>query len=816
MDREKLFRQMDRQYSSKRDMITRIPLGVQPDALWQELLNRRRSRSTVLPLYNCKGAPYWYVTTEKMVAASEKIIETLYDTESDFDPYTDSVPISSLEEVFYTSYVDGSQITIQDAMNFLTDDRAPRDIEEQLIANNRMAAGFASGNLYRLVDENYMSELVGILTDGMDEGGQDYRSFELEESLLEGGEVYEYPPPYALPGRAGDLCGFLASKDVHPLVKAAVAQGYISAVRPFPEGNERLGRILSSVILIRAGYTFFGEVSLSSLIARKSYAYYEAVANILREENGGDLTYFIEYFLDLLSRAVDERKLKAQRDEKSLHESESELARIPLIPPSEPQHEAVEHPEESAETNEPTDTQPIEITDIETLYSQTESIGYTPTQSVEDDINKLRLIDKLYLTAETGSPHRKMFTLRLLNFIDKGIDSFTIEDILTGCEMTQEQAGNLINRFKDKGLIESCDRRVGKLRLYRFGRNLEPLKPDDYSQEILRTISSLLNSHKSPKDRRLGELIFSCIHKGLMTHDDYAVSDNSFHVTSELSLLEQMGILTKLDNGMYRINRAIPEILPPLHDVQREAVNSLYQNFHDEPFNSDMVITSLHYSKGKTHSILRQLTMLGILEKQESSTYTYRLLVNPNDNPEYFTDDDIPGHGDNYERNDMYSERVYEQLDILANSSNSSSDRRLAENLRRCLAKGTLLQSDYEAWNHSECMWKSDTDLALQLGLISPDSSGGYTINRDVSHDLPVLRPRQKKTVTEIFDAFGCDNFSWEMYIATLNYSESHAYATLHKLTLLRILGQKKTDEGSSYQLLVNPDEHPECFATVA
>ena len=70
MDREKLFRQMDRQYSSKRDMITRIPLGVQPDALWQELLNRRRSRSTVLPLYNGKGAPYWYVTTEKMVAAS--------------------------------------------------------------------------------------------------------------------------------------------------------------------------------------------------------------------------------------------------------------------------------------------------------------------------------------------------------------------------------------------------------------------------------------------------------------------------------------------------------------------------------------------------------------------------------------------------------------------------------------------------------------------------------------------------------------------------------------------------------------------------
>ena len=89
-------------------------------------------------------------------------------------------------------------------------------------------------------------------------------------------------------------------------------------LRPFPEGNERLGRVLSSMILLRAGYAFFSDVSLSALIARKSYGYYEAMANILREENGGDLTYFLEYFLELLSRAVDERRLRmTQREEQA-------------------------------------------------------------------------------------------------------------------------------------------------------------------------------------------------------------------------------------------------------------------------------------------------------------------------------------------------------------------------------------------------------------------------------------------------------------------------------------------------------------------
>ena len=39
MNREKLFKNLEKRYTSKRDMISRIPLGVNPDSLWQELLN---------------------------------------------------------------------------------------------------------------------------------------------------------------------------------------------------------------------------------------------------------------------------------------------------------------------------------------------------------------------------------------------------------------------------------------------------------------------------------------------------------------------------------------------------------------------------------------------------------------------------------------------------------------------------------------------------------------------------------------------------------------------------------------------------------
>ena len=119
MDREKLLKHLEECYSSKRDMISRIPLGVQPDSLWQELLNLRRSSSTVLPLYGCNDKPY-YVTTNKMIASSEKIVSVLFENETEFDPYAEAPPVSTLEEVFFTGYIDGAQITMQEAMDFLT------------------------------------------------------------------------------------------------------------------------------------------------------------------------------------------------------------------------------------------------------------------------------------------------------------------------------------------------------------------------------------------------------------------------------------------------------------------------------------------------------------------------------------------------------------------------------------------------------------------------------------------------------------------------------------------------------------------------
>ena len=166
------------------------------------------------------------------------------------------------------------------------------------------------------------------------------------------------------------------------------------------------------------------------------------------------------------------------------------------------------------------------------------------------------------------------------------------------------------------------------------------------------------------------------------------------------------------------------------------------------------------------------------------------------------------------EQNDAdYSDEVYELINTLAASEFSTRDRRLGTVMQQCIEKGTLFRSDYDDWGYTENMWSIDTELAVQLGLISKESPDCYSLNKELR---PELRPTQKKTLTAIYEAFGYEEFSSDMFIATLNYSVSYTYASLHKLTLLRLLDQNIDESGNRYRLVVTPEDNPECFEPAA
>jgi len=282
MDKQQLLGYFQDHYLSRQDVLYKLPLNISIDSFWQDLVNQRKARATMLPLYSATGQPYWFVTTDKMVKASERLCEEAMNHDSFFDPYR--IPLSQTltsalsQEAYFTSFVEGADYPIQAAVDFLRRGSEPENAYEQNIMNNYQAGSYLLSALSIPFDEGFVKELAATLTDGQD----GYRTTDIPAIPAMEGEPYMVPSAHMLADRMGQFYAFLADVRVHPLIKAAVGQAYILATRPFQEANERLGRLISNAVLLRYGYDFFLDISISAFIARESYRYFKAMREIMR------------------------------------------------------------------------------------------------------------------------------------------------------------------------------------------------------------------------------------------------------------------------------------------------------------------------------------------------------------------------------------------------------------------------------------------------------------------------------------------------------------------------------------------------------
>ena len=68
MDKEQLLSWFQAHYLSRQEVLYKLPLSYAIDAFWPELLDRRKTKAILLPLYGASGMPYWYVLTQRISA----------------------------------------------------------------------------------------------------------------------------------------------------------------------------------------------------------------------------------------------------------------------------------------------------------------------------------------------------------------------------------------------------------------------------------------------------------------------------------------------------------------------------------------------------------------------------------------------------------------------------------------------------------------------------------------------------------------------------------------------------------------------------
>lgn len=88
------------------------------------------------------------------------------------------------------------------------------------------------------------------------------------------------------------------------VVRSAIAHLWFVSIHPFGDGNGRLARILSDMILARAEKTEFRFYNISSQINKDKKHYYRILEDV--QHGDGDITGWIEWYADTLSLALDE------------------------------------------------------------------------------------------------------------------------------------------------------------------------------------------------------------------------------------------------------------------------------------------------------------------------------------------------------------------------------------------------------------------------------------------------------------------------------------------------------------------------------
>jgi len=134
------------------------------------------------------------------------------------------------------------------------------------------------------------------------------------------GVVFKTATPFDTPYKMTELMSWtnemLDSSAVHPLLVTAVFVAMFLAVHPFQDGNGRLSRVLTMLLLLKKGYAYVPYSSLESVIESNKEGYYLALRRTQGslESDNPDWDPWIQFFLQSMQRQKANLQLKLSRE----------------------------------------------------------------------------------------------------------------------------------------------------------------------------------------------------------------------------------------------------------------------------------------------------------------------------------------------------------------------------------------------------------------------------------------------------------------------------------------------------------------------
>lgn len=223
--------------------------------------------------------------------------------------------------VHYGTHIEGNELNLSQAEKVIAGDNVvarQRDIQE--VINYRKVIeyiGDVGGDSHKKIDEEFIKKIHELTVKKLmdEENTGKYRKTQVVVKNSYTGAVSFRPPlSVAVPIQINDLLAFIDRKDsqeIHPVLKSGIVHYEFVRIHPFIDGNGRVARALSTLILFLEGYDIRKFFSLEEYFDKEAQRYYEALQDV--EKHDGDLTKWLEYFTEGLAIELSKIKDKVEK-----------------------------------------------------------------------------------------------------------------------------------------------------------------------------------------------------------------------------------------------------------------------------------------------------------------------------------------------------------------------------------------------------------------------------------------------------------------------------------------------------------------------
>lgn len=243
--------------------------------------------------------------------------------------------IATIESIASSTRIEGAKLSDQEVDRLLSglDPHSFRSRDEQeVIGYARSMDLIFAGWQAMPLSENHIKQLHGVLLGASEKDERhrgDYKKLSnnveaFDETGKSLGVIFETASPFETPRLMAELVEWtraaLESKTVHRLLVIGVFVVRFLAIHPFQDGNGRLSRVLTTLLLLRAGYEYVPYSSLERIVEENKDGYYRALrrAQGTLDKDESKLGEWILFFLtclstqkDVLARKVEQEKLMA-------------------------------------------------------------------------------------------------------------------------------------------------------------------------------------------------------------------------------------------------------------------------------------------------------------------------------------------------------------------------------------------------------------------------------------------------------------------------------------------------------------------------